>query len=157
MSVLAFSFFLLQVRSHFLFMFFLDPKQGGRNVAFGLTPTDAGTGVHNSNSKASSPRTRNGNGNGNKNGNGNGSFVHESYSMDSGDEKEAEKEAEKEVLTHTTPPRKKNTENRNRMDGTYVRTPPTPSFSSSTIAKKVLQAVCTENLEFQTDRSLFNR
>ena len=32
-----------------------------------------------------------------------------------------------------------------------------PSYHNAPIAKKVLQAVWTENLEFQTDRSLFNR
>ena len=103
-------------------------------------------------------------------------------STDSWDEKEAEKEAEKVGDEADTSIRQQlqfhssSSVSPDYLDPLYDSTFPLSSSSSSSssfsqsnpsllpmshsyapIAKKVLQAVWTENLEFQTDRSLFNR
>ena len=88
-----------------------------------------------------------------------GDVIEKSYSSDSWDELEVEKEGEKEVEKET----KKNEDEKRVAKQHSAWNHDLSSWSGDgdaafpPIAKKVLQAVWTENLEFQTDRSLFNR
>ena len=84
-----------------------------------------------------------------------GDVIEKSYSSDSWDDLEVEKEGEKET--------KKNEDEKRVAKQHSAWNHDLSSWSGDgdaafpPIAKKVLQAVWTENLEFQTDRSLFNR
>jgi hypothetical protein len=88
-----------------------------------------------------------------------GNGIEKSYSSDSWDDLEGEKEAEKEIEKET----KKDEDEKPvaKQHNTWNQDLSTWSGNGvgdfPPIAKKVLQAVWTENLEFQTDRSLFNR
>lgn len=88
-----------------------------------------------------------------------GDVIEKSYSSDSWDDLEVEKEGEKEVEKET----KKNEDEKRVAKQHSAWNHDLSSWSGDgdaafpPIAKKVLQAVWTENLEFQTDRSLFNR
>jgi hypothetical protein len=90
---------------------------------------------------------------------GGGNGIEKSYSSDSWDDLEVEKEVEKEIEKETKKDEdeKHVAKQHNNWNQDLSSRAGDGVGDFPPIAKKVLQAVWTENLEFQTDRSLFNR